>query len=138
MFGWENLVEKVAQVYHHLSPEEQSKCAIWASDYGQAGAIDFFGSGYHLPKAICGYQNYYLWGPGDYSGELMIIVGFSLEDVRPIFTSIEQAELINCKYCWPDQNNLPVIIGRGLKMPLKEFWPRVKCYTCDVPPFAKP
>lgn len=136
MFGWENLAATVAKVYHSLSPEEQRKCAIWASDYGQAGAIDFFGRAYHLPEAISGYQNYYLWGPRDYTGELMIAVGFSADDLRPIFDQVGQAAFIKCEYCWPDQDNLPVYLCRGLKTPLQEFWPRVKCYSCDRPPFA--
>jgi len=41
MFGWEERVKIVADYFHSLSPEEQKVTAIGASDYGQAGAIDF-------------------------------------------------------------------------------------------------
>jgi hypothetical protein len=47
------MVAHVADVYHSLSPEEQAKTAILTTNYGQAGAIDFFGGRYGLPKAIC-------------------------------------------------------------------------------------
>jgi hypothetical protein len=42
-FGWPEMAQTAAQVYHSLSPEEQSKAAIFAENYGQAGAIDLYG-----------------------------------------------------------------------------------------------
>jgi hypothetical protein len=29
----------------------------------------------------------------------------------------------------PYESNLPVLIGRGLRVPLKDFWPRVRNYS---------
>lgn len=75
MFGWEEMVQRIAAYYHTLSPEEQQKTAIFANNYGEAGAIDFFGPRYGLPKAIGGHQSYWLWGPRDYTGESMIVLG---------------------------------------------------------------
>src|SRR5262249_19780765 len=68
-FGWEEMVATVARAYNNLPPEVRVKTAIFAQNYGQAGAIDLFGSKYGLPKAISGHQNYFLWGPRDYTGE---------------------------------------------------------------------
>ena len=61
-FGWEEMVGSVARVYHHLPPEEQQRAAIFCQNYGEAGAIDFFGPKLGLPAAISGHQNYFLWG----------------------------------------------------------------------------
>jgi hypothetical protein len=36
---------------------------------------DFFGPQYGLPKAISGHQNYFLWGPRQYTGNIMILMG---------------------------------------------------------------
>jgi len=62
------MVETVAEIYHNLPPEERAKAAIIAPNYGEAGAIDFFGPRYDLPKAISGHQNYYLWGSAQLYG----------------------------------------------------------------------
>jgi hypothetical protein len=43
MFGWQEVAQTVAEYYRTLSPEEQRKTAIFANNYGDAGAIDFFG-----------------------------------------------------------------------------------------------
>ena len=60
-FGWEEMTAKVAEVYHSLPPEERDQAAIFADNYGEAGAIDLFGKRYNLPKAISGHQSYHLW-----------------------------------------------------------------------------
>jgi hypothetical protein len=43
------MVGSVAHVYHHLRPEDEKRAAIFCQNYGEAGAIDFFGqsSGCH-------------------------------------------------------------------------------------------
>lgn len=89
MFGWEEMTRTVARVYNNLPPEERERCAIFARNYGEAGAIDFFGPRYGLPKAIGKHQNYFLWGPRDYTGECVITIGEKLEDVRKSFDQTE-------------------------------------------------
>src|SRR5438067_1592717 len=73
-FGWEEMVRSVARVYASCPPEEQKRAAIFCQNYGEAGAIDFFGSKYGLPPALSGHQNYFYWGPDDYTGEIMIVL----------------------------------------------------------------
>ena len=48
------MTKAVAKVYFSLPPAERATTAIFANSYGQAGAIDFFGPKYGLPKAISG------------------------------------------------------------------------------------
>jgi hypothetical protein len=47
-----------------LPPEDQEKAAIFTSNYGEAGAIHFYGRDYGLPEPISGHNNYWMWGPG--------------------------------------------------------------------------
>jgi hypothetical protein len=53
----------------------RARTAIFAENYGEAGAIDLFGARYGLPPAISGRKNYFLWGPRGYTGESIIVVG---------------------------------------------------------------
>src|SRR5262249_6675424 len=54
-FGWQEMVASVGHVYNHLSPEDKRRAAIFCQNYGEAGAIDFFGSRFGLPPAISGH-----------------------------------------------------------------------------------
>ena len=62
-FGWEELVADVARIYQSLPPEERAKTGIFASNYGEAGALNLFGPALGLPAPICAHQNHYFWGP---------------------------------------------------------------------------
>jgi hypothetical protein len=125
-FGWPEMVDTVARVYHSLPENEQRKTAIYANNYGEAGAIDFFGSQYGLPKAICPHQNYFLWGPREYRGEIVILVGSGrIEDARKVFASVELVADLNNPYAIPNENR-PILLARGLKANLQELWPQLK------------
>jgi hypothetical protein len=130
MFGWEEMTEQVARVYHSLPEGERARCAVFARNYGQAGAIDFFGPRHGLPKAIGRHQNYFLWGPRDYTGECVITVGERERDVRKSFDHVEPAATVTHPYVLPHENDLPVFACRKPRRPLREIWPDVKCYSC--------
>jgi hypothetical protein len=122
---WQNEVAAVARVYDSLTPAEQAKTAIFCDNYGQAAAIDFFGPKYGLPKAISGHQNYFLWGPRESTGEIMIVVGQSERHLRTEFASVEVAATQQTPYAlWYE--NQPIMLCRGLKQNLQTLWPLVK------------
>src|SRR5947208_16084840 len=42
-FGWKEIVDETAVAWNRIPAAERPGCGIFAQDYGQAGAIDFFG-----------------------------------------------------------------------------------------------
>jgi hypothetical protein len=129
MFGWENMVQTVAGAYATLTPEEKGKCAILCNNYGEAGAIDFFGRKFGLPGAISGHNNYWLWGPGHATGEVVIRLGGSLEALRAAYAEVNQAGLIMNEFCMPYESNLPVWICRYRKSSLQNDWSQFKTFN---------
>jgi len=126
MFGWPEIAQTVGVYYSTLSPEEQRKTAIFGSNFGDAGAIDHFGPQYGLPKAIGDHQNYWLWGPREYTGESLIVLGDA--DERDMQTKCASYSIIgNAKHplSRPDEW-LPIYHCRGLKVNLQEYWPQTK------------
>ena len=85
MHGWDAHVKEVARIWNQLSPEDQNRCRIFAGNYGVTGAINFLGKPYGMPPAISNHNNYWLWGPGDFSGECLIMLGGTLEQEKTIF-----------------------------------------------------
>jgi hypothetical protein len=126
MHGWPELAATVAAAYQKLPPEDQARACIFAQNYGQAGAIDFFGPEHRLPKAISGHNSYFLWGPGDCDGEVMLVLADDRERVDALFERVEPGALFTCQDCMPYENNLTVWICRGAQISVSELWPRVK------------
>jgi hypothetical protein len=124
-FPWPGLVAEVARVYHSLPPDEQKRAAIYGNNYGQAAAVDFFGPQYGLPKAISGHQNYFLWGPRHYTGDIMIIMGEEVDEAGDDFESCTVAATLNNPYAYRYENR-PILLCRGLKWNLNSGWSRVK------------
>ncbi len=128
MFGWEDLARRVARVYDSLPPAERARCAIFAHNYGEAGAIDFFGPRYGLPPAISPHNNYWLWGTRGATGEVLIIVGGRRDDPHSDFRSVVLADTTSCRHCMPYENGAPIFLCRGLNQPLGRRWQQIRAY----------
>lgn len=126
--GWEQLVASVAEVYQRLPPEQRARTALFAQNYGEAGALDWLGAEHGLPPARSGHNHYFLWGPGE-GAENLLVVGGDLEDLQPLCAHVELAARVPPNpYVMPYENNLPLYLCSGLKTPLATLWPRVKHY----------
>jgi Dolichyl-phosphate-mannose-protein mannosyltransferase len=126
-FGWPEMAATVANVYNGLSPAEREKTAIFANDYGEAGAIDFYGPALGLPKAISGHLTYWYWGPREYTGETVIVLGErSREDLGKYFTSVEEVGSVANPYAMASQQ-FQVYLCRGPRgRTLEQVWPELK------------
>jgi 4-amino-4-deoxy-L-arabinose transferase-like glycosyltransferase len=125
-FGWDTMTATVARVYARLPASERAQACIFTDNYGEASAISFLGTQYHLPRVISGHNNYYLWGPGRCTGAVIITVGLTLSDNQRSFANVVQAGMITCQYCMAYENDLPVYVCTQPKLPLREAWQRVK------------
>ncbi|NLH50468.1 MAG: glycosyltransferase family 39 protein [Myxococcales bacterium] len=126
--GWEEFVALVADAYARLEPADRAKCAVLVSNYGEAGAINQLGARYGLPRAISGYMNYYLWGPGDATGEVLLAYWPRKEDLVPLFDRVDEVARFHHPYVMARQNDRPLFLCRGLKIPLAEAWKLIKTY----------
>lgn len=124
MLGWEELVAEVAKTYHSLSETERQQCAIFASNYGEAGALDYYAAGYGLPKSVSHSGSYWLWGYRSYDGHLMILVGLEKEVVSRFFHNVEEQGRFH--YPHARENGAPIIVARHLRISVNELWANLK------------
>jgi hypothetical protein len=87
MFGWPELAAIVAEIYRSLPPEDPAHAVFLGCNYGEAAAIDAFGAPRGLPPAISGHNNYFLWGPREHDGSVVIRLGGKLQDLLKVYTS---------------------------------------------------
>src|SRR5207237_2946242 len=114
-FGWEEMARSVARVYASLPAKEQKLAAIFCQNYGEAGAIDFFGPKYGLPPALSGHQNYFYWGPDEYTGEIMLVLDDDATDEREQFQSVQdRAPVETSPWARPKADRFPILNCTGL------------------------
>ena len=120
-FGWEELVVDVARIYRALPQEERARTGIFASNYGEAGALNLFGPGYGLPPPICAHQNHYFWGPPKVEPENLIWLQWSRQGVEDHCRSVRMVG----KHFHPwgmAEENRPIYLCRGLRHTIAEYW----------------
>jgi len=125
-FGWNEIVQKTADVWNSIPASARKDCGIFAQDYGQAGAIDFLGPRYGLPPALSGHQSWWLWGPRGYSGNCLIVLDDERERLETLFQSVEYVgDSPHNPYALED--GLSFYICRGAKFgTLSDLWPKLK------------
>ena len=80
---------------------------------------------YGLPPAISGHQNYFLWGPREYTGESVIVLDGEQRDLDRRFTSVEKVAHVEHPYSMPYEH-FDVFYCRGPRQFVEEIWPHVK------------
>jgi hypothetical protein len=125
-FGWQEIVDETALAWNRIPAIERSDCAIFAQDYGQAGAIDFLGRRAGLPAALSGHQSYFLWGPRGYSGDCMIILGDRRSTLEQLFDNVQYVGT-SADNPYALETGIAVWICHGPKFgTLAELWPQLK------------
>jgi 4-amino-4-deoxy-L-arabinose transferase-like glycosyltransferase len=125
-FGWQEIVAGTAVAWNQLSPAERQDCGIFAQDYGQAGAIDFFGPRYGLPQSLSGHQTWFLWGPRGYSGNCMIVLDDSRETLETLWKNVQYVGT-SADNPYALEKQIDVFICRGSKFgTMADLWPRIK------------
>ncbi len=128
--GWDRLTQTVEQVYGGLPPAQRAQACVLTSNYGEAGALSQLAAPGRLPPIISGHNNYYLWGPGTCTGQVLIGVGYSLADFKGTYADIALAAIQRCQYCVGFENDLPIVVASNptISINLARLWPLVKHY----------
>ncbi len=125
--GWPEFVAQVAAVRDTLSPSDQSRLAIIAHNYGEAGALALYGRQYHLPTAISSTNSFFPRGYGPYEPETVIVVGTNLEDQLQSFASCTVAATVRIPYGVRNEESVDhpdILICRHLLAPWPAAWAR--------------
>jgi 4-amino-4-deoxy-L-arabinose transferase-like glycosyltransferase len=113
--GWPRLVDDVTRAYRSLPASDRAGAVLFTSNYGEAGAIDVYGSSLGLPRAYSGHNAYGWWGPPPDGGSAVVAV---TEGGPP-------RELPDCRLVAPVTND------EGVRNEESEF---ASIYICSPPP----
>lgn len=123
MLGWEEQVAAVARVYHTLPAARRERVVVIAGNYGEAGALDYYGPSYGLPQVVSPAGSYWFFGPGDRPGDVVITIGVPAEELRRFFHTVETAATVSHPWAVEEERRLTILIGSGPRTTLQELWP---------------
>lgn len=123
MLGWPELVAATARVYNALPPDQRRRAVVLADNYGEAGALDFYGPHVGLPPVICPVGSYWFFGPGTLPGEILVTVGVKPEGLRDYYQTVTLATRVRNSWGVPEEQDVPIVVARGPFHTLQEVWP---------------
>ncbi len=86
MLSWREMTEKVSKVYQTLDSAQRSRFVLDGDNYGETGAMDYYGAPYHLPPAMGHSANYLLWTPSDfYKNNIFILTTDARDEIHGDF-----------------------------------------------------
>jgi hypothetical protein len=122
--GWPEFVAQVAAIRDALTPAERDRLAIFADNYGEAGALALFGPTHNLPTPLSLTNSFYERGFGPFPPENLIITGGTMASVSPLFESCRIAGHIQIPFNVPNEehDHPDILVCHHLLQPWPTFW----------------
>ncbi len=128
-FGWDRLARDVARIYNAMPLGTRNLTAIYTDTYADAGAIDFFGGRYGLPKAISSQNTYWLWGNHGYDGQTLIAIGATRIDLlKQYYERCDRVATSTEPLKWVVEGPSPIYFCAGAKEPFDQIWQHIRWY----------
>jgi len=123
MLGWEEQVRAVAAVYRSLPADDRARAVLVAGNYGEAGALDFFGPRYGLPAVVSPAGSYWFFGPGTKPGDVVVTIGADSAELAPLFDRVTPARRVTSQWSVAEERELTIYVARGPRRTLQQVWP---------------
>jgi hypothetical protein len=130
--GWPEFVESVAGVRDRFPAGQRARVGILAGNYGELGALNFYGEKYGLPRAISGVNSSWERGYGSPAPETVIVTGYSRELLEKHFASCEVGARTWYRFGVMNEETIEdpeIFVCRGLKESWEEFWKRIRKFA---------
>lgn len=123
--GWPELVVEVGRVYHALPPGERTRTAIFANNYGEAGAINRYGPALGLPRAISTVNSYWARGYGDPTPTTVIVLGDDAAGIADTPAACQLAGRVRIPFGIENEEtgHPDIYLCRNFRMPMSRMWP---------------
>jgi len=127
-FGWPQFTRAVAAQDAALARAGQRPTSIFTQNYGEAAALDVFGARDHLPPVLSGHNTFWLWGPGQASDAVVLVVD-DMPQLRPYFAHCRALTTFYVPYHVPSNfTGLTIGVCTGPVAGWPALWPHLKHY----------
>jgi hypothetical protein len=120
MTGWKELAGLASVAYNQLDSLQKKQCIIFANNYGQAGALDFYGKEYNLPSPVSLNDSYLFWAPDSVTATNFIVTDRQLGSIPELFNKYSEVGMIENKYF--RENGLKVYLCQDPKPLFGDFF----------------
>jgi Dolichyl-phosphate-mannose-protein mannosyltransferase len=125
--GWKELADSVAAAVQRLPENERNSVVLVGQNYGEAGALEYYGRAHHLPRVISGQNSYWMWGPGS-AADVYIVIGNSRSRMQQLFNNVHECGHTSDGLQMNYECHRSIWICRDPKVCLEEVWLAAKIF----------
>jgi hypothetical protein len=118
--GWKQLAGLVVSAYNTLDTNEQKHCLIYARDYGQTGAIQYYGKQHGLPDPVSFSDAFLFWAPDSVDNICMIAIGRDPGKLDSPYNNWHLAATVDDQYF--RENGIHIYVCRNPKPYWKTYY----------------
>jgi hypothetical protein len=125
--GWPRFVDTVAIAWHRIPAGERAHTAIFADNYGEAGAVDLMGRRAGLPRAFSAHNAFSEWGhPPPADTEALVLGDNGPRDAEPSFSGCRRLAVVHDGVGLDNQEQgLPIMLCHPTAS-WTILWPRLR------------
>jgi hypothetical protein len=123
MLGWPELAAAVARVYDSLPPEKRAHVVLVGNNYGEAGALEYYGPRLGLPRVVSAAGSYWFFGPGEKFGTVLVTLGGTKEDLERFYETVIPAGHVINAWGVPEESDVSIYVCEHPRSTLQAIWP---------------
>ena len=85
MLGWEEMASKSAKAFHSLNDLEKKNTLVYCDNYGEAGALNYYGKKYRLPETYSDNASFLYWMPDSLHFDNIVLVTDDVHEMEHDF-----------------------------------------------------
>ena len=124
MLGWKEMAQKMARAYHTLDSNEKKKTLVFCDNYGQAGAVNYYGPQFGLPEAFSDNASFLYWMPQHPDFDNIVLLTDDQQEMQHAFIKNFRSALLADSVTHPfarEKGDL-IIVLKGADAAFKKFF----------------
>lgn len=124
MLGWKEMAQKMAVAYNTLDSNEKKRAIVFCDNYGQAGAVNYYGPQYGLPETFSDNASFLYWMPERADFDHIVLLTDDQEEMQHAFIKNFRSAVLLDSITSPyarEKGDL-VIVLKGADSTFKKFF----------------
>ena len=126
--GWPGFAATVARVWNRLPAAERANAVVYATNYGEAGAIARYGPALGIPRAYSGHNAFWRFGRPRDGARPIVVIGYrNPARLRGTFSGCNRSATIDNRVDLDnEEQGAPVWTCAATVGSWSELWPRLR------------
>jgi len=123
--GWPEFVDAVSAARAQIPPASRARAIVLTGNYGEAGAVEWYGKDIGLPPVYSGHNGFGLWGPPPDGSGPVLVAGYGRTAPPGLSGCRVAARVENRAGADNEERGGEILICQGPSVSWRTLWPSI-------------